>query len=174
MFNPFKKTYSEEEKKLFRFLRQNILFANLTESEMVEFLPFMYLRHYEKGEVIFFRKDPSQALYLVSKGIVTLNIDIEDKFEELAHLRSTDSFGENALMNSRRRIYNAICFSDQCDLYVLPTTNIHEVFENNKHIKAKMMAAMAEYYDNYMTNLFRVYKESFGFFDLGRTFSTWN
>ncbi|GAA4825701.1 cyclic nucleotide-binding domain-containing protein [Algivirga pacifica] len=170
MFSFFKRSYTAEEKKIFRFLRQNTFFSTLSEDEMYEFLPFMYVRHYEKGEVIFFRGDPSQGLYLINKGIVTLNIDVEDKFEELTHMRPTEVFGTNALLENRKRIYNAICFSDRCELYVIPATNIQEVFENNKHIKAKVMMAMAEYYDHYMSNLFRVYQESFGFFDLGRTF----
>ncbi|MEH0155327.1 cyclic nucleotide-binding domain-containing protein [Limibacter armeniacum] len=171
MFNPFKKTYSVEDKRIFRFLKQNTFFNSLNEDEMAEFLPFMHMRHYEKGEVIFFRDDPSQAIYLISKGIVTLNIDIEDKFEELTHMRQTEAFGVNAFLENRKRTYNAICFSDRCDLYVIPTTNIQEIFEASPNIKAKLMTAMAEYYDRYMVNLFRVYKESFGFFDLGRTFS---
>ncbi len=171
MFNPFKRTYSEEEKRMFRFLSRNPFFRKLKEEELGEFLPYMYLRRYEKGEAIFFRNDPSQGFYIVYKGIVALNIDIEDKFEELTHLRSTDSFGDNALLENAFRIYNAICFSDSCELYVIPSTNIFEIFAENPRIKEKMMTAMAEYYNRYTANLFKAYQKSFGFFDLGRAFS---
>lgn len=174
MFNPFRRTYTRQEKKIFRFLEKNPFFSKLTEAEMAEFLPFMYLRTYEKGEVIFFRGDPSQAFYLVHKGIVVLNIDIADKFEDLAYLKPTESFGDNALLEDRSRIYNAICFSDKCELYVIPSSNIIEIFEDSIRIKSKMMNAMAEYNDRYMANLFRAYQESFGFFDLGMAFSKRN
>ncbi|MDW8286616.1 MAG: cyclic nucleotide-binding domain-containing protein [Flammeovirgaceae bacterium] len=171
LFNPFKKSYSEEDKKTFRFLQKNVFFKYLTEDELAEFLPYLYLRNFEKGEAIFFRGDPSQAFYIVYKGIVVLNIDIEDKFEELTHLRAGEAFGDNALLTNRYRIYTAICFSDTCELYAIPSTNIYEIFKENLAIKAKMMEAMAEYYDRYMTGLFRAYQTSFGFFDLGMAFA---
>jgi CRP-like cAMP-binding protein len=171
MFNPFKKSYTEEERKTFRFLQKNIFFKDLTDDELSEFLPYLYLRNYEKGEAIFFRGDPSQALYVIHKGIIALNIDIEDKFEELTHLRSSEVFGDNALLPNRYRIYNSVCFSDTCELYAIPSANIHEIFKDRLSIKAKMLGAMAEYYDRYMTGLFRAYQTSFGFFDLGMAFS---
>ncbi|MEN7549264.1 cyclic nucleotide-binding domain-containing protein [Rapidithrix thailandica] len=171
MFNPFRKTYSSQERATFEFLSKNHFFAPLEDHEKAEFLPFMYLRKYQKNEAVFFRGDPSQAFYLIKKGAVSLNIDVEDKFENLVKLREGDSFGDNALMDSAYRIYNAICVSEGCELYVIPTTNIQEIFEDNVNIKAKMMYAMAEYFDRYFASLFKAYKESFGFFDLGRAFS---
>ena len=100
-----------------------------------------------------------------------LNIDVEDKFEELTHLRPTEIFGDNALLSNTHRLYIAVCFSESCELYVIPSTNIFELFEGNAKIKTKMMTAMAEYYNRYTTHLFQAYQESFGFFELGRAFS---
>lgn len=167
MFNPLKRTYSAEDRKMFRFLHKNAFFRSMREDELAQFIPYMYLRTYEKGEAIFFRNDPSQAFYIIRKGTVSLNIDIEENFEELTHLNAGESFGENALLQNKFRHYNTICFSDYCELYVVPTTNVLQIFDSNRTIKAKMMTAMAEYYDSYHNRLFRAYKESFGFFDLG-------
>ncbi|PWJ42533.1 cyclic nucleotide-binding domain-containing protein [Sediminitomix flava] len=174
MLFPFKKTYSKHERRLFRFLQKNYLFRKLNENELAEFLPYMYPRHYEKGEVIFFRNDPSQALYLVNKGVVALNLDVSDKFEELTRLKTADAFGDNALLEDKKRVYNAICFSDQCELYVIPTVNIYDIFEHNAKIRAKVMTSMAENYDRYMSNLFRSYQDAYGFFDLGMAFNATN
>jgi CRP/FNR family transcriptional regulator, cyclic AMP receptor protein len=171
MFNPFKKSYSKEDKELFRFLLRNNLFDKLTEEELAAFLPYLHLRTYVRNEVVFFRGDPSQALYIIQEGEVLLNLDIEDEFEELARLGPTQAFGDNALLENTFRIYNAVCGSDKCKLYVLSNTNIWEIFENDVTIRAKMMAAMAEDYNRFTFNLFRAYKESFGFFDLGRAFN---
>jgi len=169
-FNPLKKTYSKQDKMVFRFLLKNTLFDTLEDSELAEFLPYMHLRTYKKDEVIFFRGDPSQALYIIRDGEVALNLDIEDKFEELTRLGPTQSFGENALIESSSRIYNAICSSEKSNIYVIANTNIQEIFEGNTDTKAKVMTSLAEYYNKYMVNLFRAYQESFGFFDMGRAF----
>ena len=32
-----------------------------------EFVPYLYPRKYKKDEVVFFRDDPSQALYIVKR-----------------------------------------------------------------------------------------------------------
>jgi CRP-like cAMP-binding protein len=171
MFNPFKRSYSPEEKELFRFLMRNSLFDQLTESELAAFLPYLHLRSYARNEVVFFRGDPSQALYLISEGEVTLNLDIEETFEELTRLGPAQSFGENALLENTFRTYNAVCTSDKCKVFLIAGTNIWEIFEGDIAIRAKMMTAMAENNNRFSVNLFRAYKESFGFFDLGRAFN---
>ncbi|UZR94350.1 cyclic nucleotide-binding domain-containing protein [Chondrinema litorale] len=170
MLNPLKKTYSASDKQLFRFLQKNLLFERLEDNELAEFVPFLHLRSYKKNEAIFFRKDPSQAIYIIKSGEVALNLDIEDKFEELTRIGVAQSFGDNALLESTYRIYNAVCTTETSEIYVLATTNVLEIFENNVNIKAKMMTAMAENYEKQNVNLFRAYQESFGFFDLGRAF----
>ena len=170
MLNPLKKTYSASDKQLFRFLQKNLLFERLEDSELAEFVPFLHLRTYKRDEAIFFRKDPSQAIYIVKSGEVALNLDIEDKFEELTRVGVSQSFGDNALLDATYRIYNAVCTTETSEIFVLATTNILEIFENNVNIRAKMMTAMAENYEKQNVNLFRAYQESFGFFDLGRAF----
>ncbi len=172
MFNPFKKTYSKQEEELFAFLRQNRLFQKLNNEELYEFLPFLYPRNFEQNEVIFFRGDPSQAFYLVREGVVSLSIDTQETFEELTQVHSTQGFGENALIEGSTRIYNAVCHSERCSLFVIPTTNISEIFEDHVHIKAKMMYALAHYHNQYMGNLFSAYKSSFGFFNLGMAYAS--
>ena len=45
-----------------------------------------------------------------------------------------------------------------------------EIFDSNPKIKAKMMAALAEYFNANNQRLFRSYRESFGFFSLRQMF----
>ncbi len=170
MLHFFKKSYTPEEKKKIRFLQRCHLFRHLKDDEVHELLPYLFLRNYRKGEVIFFRGDPSQGIYIIKRGVVSLTIDIEDKFEELNRLKASESFGDNALLEQRSRIYNAICFSELADIYIIPSNNILQMFEENKSIKAKVMTAMADNYEAYMSNLFKSYQEAFGFFDLSLAF----
>lgn len=170
MINPFKRTYSVKELNLFRFLAKNPLFEELTKAEMIVFVPYMHLRTYEKNEAVFFRNDPSRALYVVRTGRVTINLDVAGKFEFLKFAKPTESFGNNALLTSATRVYNAIVDSDYSDLYVIPQVNILEIFETHPEIRAKMLTALAELYNQSTMSLFRAYQSTFGFFDLGQAY----
>jgi CRP-like cAMP-binding protein len=170
MNNPFKKTYSIKEMNLFRFFSKNYLFEKLTQEEMAVFIPYLHLRNYVQNEAVFFRNDPSRALYIVKTGRVMINIDVADKFEFLKFARPSESFGNNALLENTTRVYNAIVDSDYCDLYVLPQVNILEIFEANVVIRAKMITALSELYNQRTLNLFKAYQSTFGFFDLSQAY----
>ncbi len=168
--NIFAKQYSPKEKVLFRFLRQSKLFEKLTDDELDDFVPFLNVRSYQKNEVIFFRNDPSQALYIIKSGEIMLNLDVQDKFEELIVIYKGESFGDNALIEGARRNYNAICNSEVCELYALPQVNILNIFEENVEVKAKILQAFAYYYDQYLSNVFKAYRDTFSFFDLSEAY----
>ncbi|MCS5491586.1 MULTISPECIES: Crp/Fnr family transcriptional regulator [Algoriphagus] len=170
MRNPFTKTYTEAELQTFDFLRLIKFFEKLKNKEMERFLPAMHFRKYTKDEVVFFSKDPSQALYLIKKGQVHLTIDVKDNFETILEVNKGQAFGENAFLQNSKRIYTAIITSDEADLIVIPHFAIQEIFDSNPKIKAKIMTALAEFYNENNQRLFRSYRESFGFFSLRQMF----
>ncbi len=170
MINPFQKTYTDEELNLFSFLAKVDLFKELSHKEMALFIPFMHERDYESEEVVFFRGDPSQALYIVKTGRVTLNIDIKDRFEVLTVIKSNKTFGDNSLLGNTKRIYSAVVASEQVNLCVIPQANIMEIFENEPIIKAKMLQSLAEEYNYYTLRLLEAYKTSFGFFEISQVY----
>lgn len=170
MLNPFSKTYTEEEQSTFSFLRVIKFFERLRNKEMARFIPAMHQRKYSRDEVIFFSKDPSQALYLVRKGQVKLTIDVRDNFETILIINQGEAFGENSLLQNTKRTYTAIVTSEEADLTVIPHFAIQEIFESNPKIKAKMMTSLAEYYNENNQRLFKSYRESFGFFSLRQMF----
>ena len=170
MINPFKKTYTEQENALFTFLSQVKLFERLTYDELSYFTPYMFLRTYTQNEIVFFRNDPSQALYVIRSGSVSLNIDLGDKFEVLSILEKGQAFGDNSLLENTRRIYSSLVVSERAEIYVLPQVNIQDIFENHPNVKAEMLNSLAELYNGYTVNLFNAYRSSFGFFDLGQAY----
>lgn len=172
MFKFFKKTYSEKELSIFRFLSKNKLFDTLNHEELAEFLPYLHKRQYKENEVVFFANDPSNALYVIKKGVISLNLDIKDEFERLVVLRTGKVFGDNAILDGSKRIYTSIVVSESAELYVIPKINLHEILENDVQIKAKLMTAIAKEYDEYMQNLFKGYKDEYGFFNINMIYST--
>jgi CRP-like cAMP-binding protein len=123
------------------------------------------------NEVVFFRNDPANALYLVKSGKVSINVDIEEEFELLNIVKSGGAFGESALLTDSNRIYTSIIYSERAELYVLPKVNIHEIFEGHSSIRMKMIESLGELYYHYMVTLFKSYKSSIGLFDLSQIFS---
>jgi len=156
---------------MFDFLRKAELLETLTDDELSYFLPYLYLREYKKNEVVFFAGDPSYAVYMVKKGIVTLNLDIKDSFEKLMTLRNGRLFGDNAILNNTKRIYSAIVETEHAALFVMPKENLLEVLNNHPVVKAKIMTSFATTYNKYTDRLFSTYKSSLGFFDLNTVYS---
>lgn len=170
MINPFKKTYNTQELTLCRFLSGVKLFESLNNDEMMLFLPYLYLRKYKAEEAVFFRNDPSNALYIIKRGKVSLNIDINERMEELTVLEPGDHFGDNTLLENTKRIYNAMVVSETAEIYVVPHVNIISIFDHNHLVKAKMLNSLSELYNSYTMSLFKAYKSSFGFFNLGQAY----
>jgi CRP/FNR family cyclic AMP-dependent transcriptional regulator len=170
MINPFKKSYTSKELNTFRFLSRIQLFERLNYKEMSYFLPYFYLREYKMNEVVFFRNDPANALYLVKSGKISINIDIEDEFELLDVVKSGRAFGESALLTDRNRVYTSIVYSERAELYVLPKVNIHEIFDGHVQIRMKMIESLGELYYQHMVSLFKGYKSSLGLFNLSQIF----
>lgn len=170
MLNPFSKTYDEEQLKMFDFMQGIKFFERLRQKEMSRFLPALHHRKYVRDEVVFFSKDPSQALYLIKSGKVNLTIDIKDNFETIMEVNRGEAFGENSLLENAKRTYTALINSDEAELIVIPHFALQEIFESNPKIKAKMMTSLSEYYNANNQRLFRSYRESFGFFSLRQMF----
>lgn len=170
MYNPFKKTYSEVERHQFEFLAKVKFFERLRFSELTHFLPAIHRRKYHKNEVVFFRNDPSQALYIVESGRIHLTIDIKGGFETILRVDDGKAFGENSLLEGSKRIYTAIVDSEEATLWVIPNYAIMEIFASNPKIQAKMVTSLAEFYNSNNRRLFSSYQSSYGFFNLGQMF----
>jgi CRP/FNR family transcriptional regulator, cyclic AMP receptor protein len=172
MINPFSKKFAEEELELFKFLSNVKFFEKLKNEEMAYFLPSIHQRIFIKDEVIFFSNDPSQAFYMVKSGMVKLAIDVKGEFETVLTIKPGGSFGENSLLEGSKRIYTAIAQSDEVELMVIPHFSIQEIFDSHQKVKAKMMTSLAEFNDRNNQRLFKSYRSSFGFFNIGEMFET--
>lgn len=166
MIKFFRRSYTKDERNLFSFMKGVHLFAQLTEDELYHFLPYMYLRKYKQNEAVFFRNDPSNAIYIVRNGVIKISLDIEGNMEELAKAHANETLGDNTLLPEAKRMFNAIICSEEAELYIIPKINIQAIFEDYPRIKAKMLSAFAQDYDMYISNLFRAYRSAYGFFDL--------
>ena len=166
MINPFGKTYTDNELVVFEYLKRLPLFADLSNKEMSVFIPYLHERTYQRDEVIFFRNDPSHALYLLRRGRVSFTLDVNDNFEELTEFSGEEVIGINCIIPGSKRLVNAIVLSDRAEFYVIPQDNLFTIFENNEEIKMKMYQRLAGTLEQRMGRLFKSYKSSFGMFNL--------
>lgn len=170
MKNPFGKTYTPEEIRQFEFLRQFDLFQKLTEKELLLFLPHLHERSYVQDEAVFFRNDPSHALYLLKKGKVTLTLDVNERFEELGVLVPPTVLGDNCLLRNTKRPMNAVVTSETALFTVIPQDNLFDLFEARPEIHMKMVEAFAQTNEGYLKRMFKEYRSSFGLFNLAEVF----
>ena len=170
MRNPFSKTYTTEEIQQFLFLRNFELFERLTDKELSLFLPYIHERIYGKDEVIFFRNDPSHALYLIKKGKVILDIDINEKFETLGRLGPYTMLGENCILGNTKRPMNARVLTETASLSVIPKDNILNIFDAHPEVKLKIFESFSSIAEGYLKKVFKHYRNSFGLFNLSDVF----
>ena len=171
MKNPFRKSYSLTDLNMFRTLNRVKMFDRLNYDELALFLPFLHLREYKSEEVVFFRNDPSNALYIVKSGKISINLDVQEEMQILQILKSGEFFGQNALLEDTIRLFTAIVVSEVAEIYVLPKVNVIEIFKRHSRIRAKVMTSLAELYNEFNTKVFKSYRESLGFFTLDQAFN---
>lgn len=101
---------SKKERTLTQKLKENILFQDLSPSELRLVENIVNVRSYRPGEIIFRQGEAAVGMYILSKGSV--NIYVEEIVTSTGELRTTpvtqlkegDFFGDLALVeeNSRR------------------------------------------------------------------------
>lgn len=165
-WNPFKRTYAAKDLERLEYLAQIKIFKALTLNELALFLPYIHERSFSKDEIVFFRGDPSLALYLIRAGEISLTLDYQNDLEELTSVRAGRAMGESCLLKGTKRLFNATVASESSDMYVIPQLNIHEIFDNSPLVKSKMFEALSEIYHSYNHDLFQAYRKSLGFFHL--------
>lgn len=162
----FRRSFSSEELEKARLLTRFRLFEDLSTQEAVYLIPFLFLREYRQDEVVYFREDPSQALYLIKSGYVALSLDLDERMEHLATRKPYESFGDNALLPATKRINNAIVSSEKAEIFVVPQANLLTVLDRHPAMKAKVHSAMCTIYNEYVSELYKTYRANQGFFDL--------
>ena len=169
--NPFKRSFSKSELDGSQFLGQCRLFNQLSVAERVAFVPYLFEREYQQGEALFLKNDPSQAVYLIKAGTVELSLDINGKLENLGKRHNYRLLGEEAFFPNMKRCCHAIVVSPKVQLIAIPQDHLFDVLEKQPAIKAKLMAALAQSYQSFVTRLFETYTKEHGFFELNRAFS---
>ncbi len=170
MANLFQNKYSEQERDQFEFLRKNILFNGFTDKELNFIQPLMYERAFGENEIVFFRDDPSLALYFVYEGEISLYLDTDGVEENLIDVEKGYIFGENSIIEKAHRNYNAKVKGVSATLFVIPRAGLMSVLDRHPRLHSHVLTNLSSYFNGYIERVFSKYRENVGFFELSQIY----
>lgn len=92
-----------------RFLRSVPIFCMLEPKHLTSLGEITHHQHYRKGQIIFYRGDPGNAMYLLLSGSVKMTLPSDAGSDVIvAQLRPGDHFGELAAIDGRSRYVTAV------------------------------------------------------------------
>lgn len=120
-----------EHRSLAHIAGQLEFFSALKGEALDHILPRIELYAFDRGETIFKKGDPAEALYVIHTGEVVIQLSRWFAlFRKVAHLKSGNLFGEIALLENRRRVFSATARTDT-RLFVLLKREFDELLRTN-------------------------------------------
>ena len=91
------------------FLRRVPIFSMLEPKHLTSLAKIVHHQRYRKSQIIFYRGDPGNAMYLLLSGSVKMTLPSDGAAEVIvALLRPGDHFGELAAIDGRSRYVTAV------------------------------------------------------------------
>jgi CRP-like cAMP-binding protein len=109
-----------------RHLRKMVLFADVSDEDILAISQKLQPKQYKKGWLIFSVGEPATSLYLIEKGQVKVVSDAETERETIAVLGEGEFFGEMALLTGEPRTAAVRAVSD-VDLWLLSKADFEDI-----------------------------------------------
>ncbi len=105
--------------KYFFLLKKNIWFDSIPESFQEFILATGKLIYLEKNEVLFYKKNNSDGIYIIIEGTISLTYLYPEGKESIFQIiEPLVWFGEISLIDKQPRSYNAICINKSIVLHI--------------------------------------------------------
>lgn len=129
--------------ELMGFLAGVPLFAKLSERSLNILARGCRFKEAEKGEVLFFQSDDSDAAFVVKSGKVSISLNSSDGREMVINqMQSGDLFGELGILTRKPRSTSAIAHT-KCELLMMPREVFLDVVELEPHLALRMLELTA-------------------------------
>ena len=106
------KPVAPDKKTLLPVMKQSYMFRHLSEPETLQVLEASSNFEFAKDEKIIREHEPSDVLYLISKGSVRVTVTEGDREVYICTLGEGDVFGEAALFVNLKRTANVVASDD--------------------------------------------------------------
>ena len=124
-------------------LREMDLFAGRHDDTLADFAARMQSRSYPAGARIFGRGDAGQELFLVRRGLVRIEISINElEHHHVSTFGRGDFFGEMAFLDGGMRSADAVAASET-ELFILPRAEFDALAEGHKKTAIQLLAGVA-------------------------------
>lgn len=97
-----------EYREIVDLLNKAPLFGHLGENELDRLAGLFQINVYREGDIIFAAGDPSEAMFMVNEGHVTLLVEEDGQDVTFETLQTGDIFGEESLLYDDSRYYTAV------------------------------------------------------------------
>jgi len=109
----------------------------------MDFKPDEIVRTYNKDDIIFCEGEPGEELFIIQKGSVKI-VKITDNNEILlAVLKTSDIFGEMALLESKPRAATIVAY-ENCQLMAVNRENFQQMIKLQPQLIARLTTLLAE------------------------------
>jgi CRP-like cAMP-binding protein len=120
------------------------LFHGLSEETLEKVAKMSRIRQVPKGSMIFFQKDPADALYIVYSGSVAILMTSSDGRElVIREVREGEFFGEIALILKKSRSATAVA-REKCGLMILPAALFQDILDGEPTFARNLLRMISE------------------------------
>ncbi len=117
-------------------LKRINLFYDANRSLRQKLAKILLVTHYPKGSTIYRQGDPSETLYIIKKGKVTL-LDPQANFEPLKHLKENDVFGQFSFLTASPHQTIAQTTEDT-EIDILPRPDFEQLLPTSPYLCQQM------------------------------------
>jgi CRP-like cAMP-binding protein len=127
-----------------KFLSGIPLFSDLSEDTLDLVAGASKFQHFEKGTVLFFQSDPSEWVYIVRWGRISIVLSNPDGRDmAINEMRPGDIFGELGVLTAQPRSTAAITHTDS-DLLMIPRQTFLRVLNSEPQLTRRILQITAE------------------------------
>ena len=125
------------------FLDSTALFSDITTPSVDLLVRNCHFQHIEKGEILFFQSDESEAVYIVRSGSISIVLISSDGREMVINeMRYGEMFGELGILTKLPRSTSAVARSS-ADLLVIPCDTFLQVLGNEPLLSRRLLDLLA-------------------------------
>ena len=131
-----------ETTKVIDLLSNVPIFEELNHRELLAVERILHRREYVQDENIFRQGEPGLGMYIVEKGKVSIQSEIED--QELFEMDEGDFFGEVSLLDQGVRSATAVA-KTPCSVFGFFQPDLLELADRNPRLGLKIILRVARY-----------------------------
>lgn len=128
----------EDYSNILENLNKFPILGAFSKDEVIEFLSYVEIKEFEKGEKVFAQGDSPEAIYLIERGKIQLEYNLEDNTYNLKSYNEGDCFGQMALLGIKPYLATAICVEGTA-LLSLSKFAFHSLSKKNIKLFSKLL-----------------------------------